>query len=110
MKKITVPIVHFGNEHIDNPHSVILELDPELLSKIQLAQQTLIENNDFRSITIYAQGELVDEEGDPVDFREQGEHIEIYMHGGVYYSAYNKHDDSAVIESDDFSELLVFAL
>ncbi len=103
-KTIIANIEWTGNEHIDNPESVEIELSPKDMILIKKCREFLKENpevSDLR-IDVYVT-QFLDDEGDNMDFASDVNKL-VISSDSVHYYGQHKYDSTAQLESEDFND------
>lgn len=125
--EITARIVFTGNEYAENPDAVKLEITEQVRKEIQQAKQFMLMalHGNFTCVEVDIYAEPLqrdyedsgsehdwDENHDWIgnytehDFVARGQCLRVSKYGGIYYYAYNKYDDTAIIKTDDLSKLI----
>ena len=102
-KTLKLTVGFTGNEFIDNPTHVNLEVDEDLLKSIKKAKEFVGNGIEFPIVEVNCDAEAISENGDDVsDFgRYGGIHV---SNSSIFYKDFSKHDSSATIETEDFSK------
>lgn len=105
MQKIEAKISFTSNEHSDTPTKIILELEKETIDRIELSK-FLVKKHNLTSIKIDVYIEqLLDDDGDEVDWRLDVSELIVSSHG-IYVYAQNKYDAGDQIESENIEAML----
>ena len=104
---INSPIIYKGNEYIDNPDYVLVDIDDTDKKRIK-DLQAYIKANPFifcirMDVTVVKYTDTDDEE---VEFQSEVDNLIVYKES-VYYFGQDKHDSSAQIESADM-QMIIF--
>lgn len=105
-KTILAAISWTGNEHIDNPTTLEIELTPHDILLIQKCQKLLKENKEISDLRIDCYvTQFFDEVDDNIDFSSDVNKLVISI-SGIHYFGQHKYDSTAQLESEDITNML----
>lgn len=100
-KTIILKVEHTGNEYVDNPEKVRLEITPAIISEIKNAKKYLSEKPEIRRyVELDVQGECLI--NGKLDYSFKYGTIRI-SNFSIIYTDFHKHDGTATIETEDLT-------